>query len=219
VTAKWGTLDVTARRRRYVAVVIVGAVHILTLAIFIQARGTSHGSEEDTAPWTTLFFIPAEVVQRPPPAKVKPKSPSAIASPLVPLRAPEALSPITITPSASASAPQSNVDWMSELRNTAADAIKDRTGPGKPTDDAPSTPDSLWPAPLHHAGEQYTLETGELVVWVSDSCYMVSEPPLAGTPNAFAHLALTHTQCTGGPGPRSDLFKDLQAYKKRHPDE
>jgi hypothetical protein len=219
VTAKWGTLDVTARRRRYIAVVIVGAVHILILEVFIHSRDTGRGSEEDTTVWSTLFLVPAEVVQQPPPAKVKAKTPEATRPPTVPEPTPDSVSSITTTPSVPSSAPQSRVDWMSALQGTAADIIKDEARPGKATGTAPSKPHSLWPPPLHHAGEEYTLETGELVIWVSDRCYMVSEPPAAGTPNAFAHLALTHTQCAGSPGPRTDLFEDFPQYKKLHPAE
>jgi hypothetical protein len=207
-------------RRRYLAVVIVGAVHILILEIFIHARGARLESDEDTTVWSTLFFVPAEVVRQPPPTRIKAKSPSATrAAAEVPLPASETVSPITTTPGPTSSAPQSTVDWMSELHSVAADANSDRAGQGRATGKAASQPDSLWPQPLHHAGDQYTLETGELVVWVSDRCFLVSEPPTLGTPNAFAHLALTHTQCTGSPGPRSDLFKELPEYKKLHPDE
>jgi len=208
-----------ADRRRYIAIVIVGALHVLILEVFIHARGARREYEDDTPVWSTLFFVPAEVVPRPPPTKVKPKSTSAIQAPQVPLPTPETVSPITTSPNPTSSAPQSAVDWMSELHSAAADVYTDRVRQGRATGEVPSEPHSLWTPPLHHAGEQYTLTTGELVVWVSDRCFLVSEPPTLGTPNAFAHLALTHTQCTGNPGPRSDLFKDLSAYKKLHPDE
>src|SRR5665213_3104454 len=108
---------------------------------------------------------------------------------------------------------------MSELHSAAADVTTGRAGQRRGTDEAASKPHSLWTPPVHHAGEQYTLRTGELVVWVSDRCFVVSEPPALGTPNAFAHLAIPHTQCTGSPGPRSDLLKDLPAYQKLHPDD
>jgi hypothetical protein len=206
-------------RRRYFAIVIVGAAHILILDMFIHVRGARRGSEEDTAVWSTLFFVPAEVVQRPPPTKIKPKRPSALQPAQVPLPVPETLSPLTTTPGATSSSPESAVDWVSALHSAAADAMTDRTGRGGATGEAPNEPHSLWAPPQHHAGEQYTLSTGELIVWVSDRCYLVSEPPALGMPNAFAHLALTHTQCTGSPGPRSDLFKDLPAHKNLHPNE
>jgi hypothetical protein len=208
-----------AHRRRYVAIVIVGAVHILILEMLIHTRGAQQGVDEDTALWSTLIFIPAEVVQRPPPIKVRSTSPSAIQPPQLPLAAPATASPITAAPSPTSSAPRASVDWMSELHSAAAEVNLDRAGQGRATDEAPSKPQSLWAQPLHHAGEQYTLETGESVVWVSDRCFLVSEPPTLGTPNAFAHLALTHAQCTGSPGRRSDLFKDLPEYKKLHPQE
>jgi hypothetical protein len=206
-------------RRRYIAIVIVGAVHFLILDMFIHVRGARRGSEEDTAVWSTLFFVPAEVVQRPPPPKLKTKRPSTLEPPGVPLPAPETLSMLSTTPGATSSAPESAVDWMSALHSAAADAMTDRAGRRRATGEAPTEPHSLWAPPQHHAGEQYTLSTGELIVWVSERCYLVSEPPALGTPNAFAHLALTHTQCTGSPGPRSDLFKDLPTYQKLHPEE
>jgi hypothetical protein len=207
-------------RRRYSAIVIVGAVHVLILEIFIHARGARPGSEEGTTVWSTLFFVASDVVQRPPPpTKVKPKRPSTIQVPPLPMVAPEAVSSITTTPSPTSSAPHATVDWMSELHSAAAEVNSGRAGQGRAAGEAPLKPHSLWPPPLHDAGEQYTLKTGELVVSVSDRCFVVSEPPSLGAPNAFAHLNLTHTQCTGSLGPRSDLFKDLPEYKKLHPDE
>ena len=41
-------------------------------------------------------------------------------------------------------------------------------------------------APLHEAGEQYRLATGEWIVWVSPRCFIVSGVPPIGLPDVVA---------------------------------
>jgi len=55
-------------------------------------------------------------------------------------------------------------------------------------------------------------------VWVSDRCYIVAEPAPLGTPDVIARSRVTRTVCTTPHGPwEGELFKDLPAYKKYHP--
>jgi hypothetical protein len=69
-------------------------------------------------------------------------------------------------------------------------------------------------APAHHAGESYRDELGATIVWVSDKCYIESDPPLPGTPPALQGARVTRTVCPGiSNEPRGDLFKDLPAYR------
>jgi hypothetical protein len=199
--------------RRYLAIVVVGALHFLILEIFVRAPPVPQGPAEEPTVWSTLFFLPQEEVKRPQPVKIRPRNTAAISPSQVP--ATRSVSPMTTPPSPTTA--KSPVDWMSELNGAAAAVAAANGGQGGSSKEESSTSGSLWTPPVHTAGEQYRLSTGELVVWVSDRCFLVSEPPMAGTPNSAAHLALTHTQCND-PGPRSDLFKELPAYRKYRPD-
>ncbi len=70
----------------------------------------------------------------------------------------------------------------------------------------------------YYAGEQYQLETGQQIAWVSDKCYIIIDPPDPFTPNAFAHHAQARMGCSGASAPRGDLFKQSPTYQKLHPD-
>lgn len=67
----------------------------------------------------------------------------------------------------------------------------------------------------HYAGEEYTDSTGSHLVWISDSCYIISDPPLPGIPRG---LNFSRTNCVDYAKPPGELFKDLPAYKKYHPE-
>jgi hypothetical protein len=109
-----------------------------------------------------------------------------------------------------------SIDWNAEARRaaaavTAAPSVREfgRTPKGGfaegPKNSAPRM-----------AGEQYR-EGGDWIVWVSDRCYIVSAVPPVGLPDVLARSIPTRTVCKGNSGPRSDLFKDLPAYRKYHP--
>lgn len=202
-------------RQRYGAIVFVGALHILILEIIIHGPRSQQFPSDDTTAWSTLFFVPAEAVRIPPPVKSKPRNLSPLARPRLQPPAAEVALPITTTPDATQG--KASVDWMSELRTAATAVAGSQSGSGASEHGTPADSSSIWAPRVHFYGEQYQLRTGETVVWVSDHCYLVSEPPIAGTPSAFAHSALTHTACQAAPGPRSDMFKDLPAYEKFHP--
>jgi hypothetical protein len=108
------------------------------------------------------------------------------------------------------------IDWVAEARRAAAavtGARKVREFGRNPADSGPAPLRS----PAHQAGEQYRTEDGAWIVWVSDRCYIVSEVPPLGLPQVLARSIPTRTVCPGDSEPRGDLFKDLPAYKKYHP--
>ena len=69
-----------------------------------------------------------------------------------------------------------------------------------------------------HPGDSYRLEGGEEIQWVSDRCYVASDPPAPWEPDILKLAGMTHTVCLppNGPSP-GELFKSLPAYKKYHP--
>ena len=73
------------------------------------------------------------------------------------------------------------------------------------------------PTPAHQAGEGFRDLYGNNVVWVSDRCYVVSERTAGGTPDVLARSRPTHTVCVDAGASEGELFKDLPAYKKYHP--
>jgi len=112
-----------------------------------------------------------------------------------------------------------SIDWLAEAGRAAeAATAAPHTRSFGEIPKAPSWLGSSHSGPTHSAGEQYRFEDGEWIVWVSDRCFIVSEPPPLGMPDVFARSLGTHTVCQAPPGPgEGELFKDLPAYKKYHP--
>jgi hypothetical protein len=109
------------------------------------------------------------------------------------------------------------IDWVAEARRAAAavtGARKVREFGRNPADSGHAP---LRSSPAHEAGEQYRTADGGWIVWVSDRCYIVSEVPPLGLPQVLARSIPTRTVCQRDSEPRSDLFKDLPAYEKYHP--
>jgi hypothetical protein len=110
------------------------------------------------------------------------------------------------------------IDWLAEAGRAAeaATAAPLTRSFGK-MPQAPLWLGSSHSGPTHQAGDQYRLETGEWIVWVSDRCYIVSEPAPLGMPDVLARSRGTHTVCLPSAGAAGELFKDLPAYRKHHP--
>lgn len=124
-----------------------------------------------------------------------------------------------VSPNASASVRQrALIDWAEELRRVARAATSQGAESNATwSTAAPKAPASNYgtAASAHHAGDQYTNEVGEHVVWITDNCYMVSAPSLLTVPEVFARAMLLKTFCDGrSRAARGDLFSDFAAYRK-----
>jgi hypothetical protein len=77
---------------------------------------------------------------------------------------------------------------------------------------------SVFPEPpAHHAGEQHMLDTGEWIVFISDNCYQISSA-IPTVPIALGNGIGQSTFCLDNSStPRGDLFDQLPAYKRYHP--
>jgi len=165
---------------------------------------------------TLLWLTTAASPPKPPQAR-RTKTLSSRTS--TPRTSVEALAPIEPSAAAMSVAPAgAPIDWWKEGERV----VRERTRAA-----APPVQDgridlhieSSRDAPAHHAGESYRDEYGDAVVWVSEKCYIESAPPLPGTPPVFAAARTTRTVCPGASNaPRGDLFKDVPAYRKYHPD-
>jgi hypothetical protein len=136
-----------------------------------------------------------------------------------------ALPPTPVSPPVVASNQQpAPIDWTGEAQRAARDlAVRDAksisTPASSPAAGVPAA-NSWFPPPAHHKGDQYTNESGERIVWISDKCYQVSGSSLLTVPELFSKAMLPKTICPRhSRKPRGDLFKDLPAYKKYHPEE
>jgi hypothetical protein len=111
------------------------------------------------------------------------------------------------------------IDWADQA-HTVADSIAENTGAreGRSAPDLTAPQKSIFPEPpAHHAGEQHRLDTGEWIVFISDNCYQISSS-IPAVPTAPGNGIGQSTFCLDDSNtPRGDLFDQLPAYKRYHP--
>jgi hypothetical protein len=184
---------------------------LVVLTISLRTAARRLGSA-DFVP--TLIFLPST----PRPAATRRRPPIPNESAAISIPKPAATPPL---PAPVESGAGTSIDWIAEAERAARAAIA--APRARAFGEIPRAPD--WaksapapPSPKHEFGEQYRLATGELMVWVSDRCFIVSEPPPLGMPDVIARSLGTRMGCQPPAGPQEgELFKDLPAYKKYHP--
>jgi hypothetical protein len=204
---KWG-------RSRYIAILVVSAIHLGVVIALILTVKSLHLTAP--APQTIdLLVLPSNIDARKPepPPTLQSRSKRALSLPVPPSSA------ITVNPSAEAtdSVEAPGVDWAQEARNVAAGIAKE-TSPGRSGEPPASPPSAFAPPPPHHKGEQIPTADGRWILYVSDDCYQVSKEITAITNATNTGIGI-QTYCTRrSKAPRGDLFDQLPAYKKYHPD-
>jgi hypothetical protein len=199
------------KKRPFVLVAVVGA-HAVIIGVLIGAsRGIRLSSSIGIG--MTAFILkraehPRARISRPRLGDV-----TALVTPRV--------QPITLIPAFALMSPARHaIDWNASAKSAVATALKPqkRVTFGFPTAISPIMRGALVPdSSGHHAGDSYTIPGGEEVVWVSDQCYVASDPPVLWEPDIFKRAAITHTVCVPPSGPPAgELFKSLPAYKKYH---
>jgi hypothetical protein len=196
---------------RGVAFAAVVALHA-GLVIVMGALRTPT-SPASTGFVSALIFLTAPLPPVAPANRRRPQPPDESSS-VAPIEAPTAFPPMMGWPLDADNA----IDWAAEARRAAAGVTASQkfrefgrvAGAGSGQGPRRS-------APAHEAGEQYRDEFGEWIVWVSDRCYLVSDTPTLGLPQVLARSIPARTVCQGDAQPRSDLFKDLPAYRTYHP--
>jgi hypothetical protein len=195
---------------RAAAFAVVAAGHAGALLILAMTLDTRIRSRPAAGAVSTWILLPATRTRerRPEPDIEQP-------APIEPL----ALPPIPPPDVRLQGGAHGSIDWLAEAARAAEDttAAPHTRSFGK-MPEGPAWLGSSGRAPAHQAGDQYRLDTGAWVVWVSDRCYIISEPAPLGTPDVFARSQGTQVACQAPPGPPpGELFKDLPAYKKYHP--
>jgi hypothetical protein len=202
-------------KNRYFVLVTVAGAHALVLGVLLGESRNLRLSSPGGTPLTAFILMR--------PARLRPpwvhRARGGGAAPIAPL-----VAPVTIAPPA-AVAMRANgraVDWEAAARQAAAAALErgKRISFGFPAGGksaitlgvpSPSTP-------AHYAGESDRTPGGEVTEWISDRCYIISDPPVPGTPDFLKNARVTRGGCLPPPGPDpGELFKSLPVYRKLHP--
>jgi hypothetical protein len=208
-----------SRPHRYVALLFVVVLHFGLVTVLVLASRTRARSPTGQSLATTLVLLPkaAAIVPSAPPIQMRLPPVAPVAPPTVPI-------PSITSPSIDdADDAPARVDWRGEATRAAAAISKSLEMPEKPQERRRTSSDPgprpWFPRSKHHAGEEYTDQTGNKVVWINDKCYIRSSAPIIGVPDLIARGMLSATFCPRDSGPaRGDLFEALPAYKKLHPE-
>ena len=202
-------------KRRYLVLAPVVGVHALVLGILLSSSRTLSLSAPGGNPLRA--FILTRAARRHPPVE---RPPTGVSSSLIaPL-----VEPITVAPPAPVAVGPSGrtIDWNAAAKRAAATILEPRKRisfgfpPGGKSAITLGVPSPHTPA--HHAGESDRTPDGEVTEWISDRCYIVSDPPSPFAPESLSHAGVTRSGCLPPPGPDpGELFKSLPAYKKLHP--
>jgi hypothetical protein len=199
---------------RAAAVGVVLAAHAGVLVVLSIELDRRAGQPVPASPVSALILLSLPI--RVPPPDRRRKRDLEEAAPIEPLAVPPIPAP-DIELRGEVHAP---IDWLAEAGRAAeaATAATPHTRAFGRMPQAPSWLGSSHSGAQHHAGDQYRLETGEWIVWVSDRCYIISEPAPLGMPDVLARSRGTQITCQAPAGPPpGELFKALPAYRKYHP--
>jgi type IV secretory pathway VirB10-like protein len=202
------------RWRRAALFIAIVAAHVLVIWLFPSDR--TRRDEPEEVSFATIFLPERKMEQPPTPqSRGQGRAGRTKAPQMVPRdnAVPVSSAPQPTQPQSTA--PQ-QIDWSEEARRVAQAAANNAAASrGSPRPDY-ATPSGIWPAPSHHAGEQWQLSNGDWMVWVSSRCYQISKSIPA--PGGASGHSLPETVCPQSNDPRGDLFKELPEYKKNHPD-
>lgn len=201
-------------KRRYLVLAAVVGIHVLVLGMLFSSSRTLRLSAPGGNPLRA--FILTRAARRHP--SVGPAPLGERPSPIAPL-----VEPITLPPPAVAVTRNGRaIDWSAAAKRAATTVLQPRKrisfgfpsgGKSAITLGVPSPH-----TPAHHAGESDRTPDGEVTEWISDRCYIVSDPPSPFAPESFRHAGVTRSGCLPPPGPDpGELFKSLPAYKRLHP--
>jgi hypothetical protein len=203
------------RPSRYGVLLVVLGFHVSLIALFIASSKTLRLS----VPTMTLI----EVAFLPPVTAQRVRTNTSPSPPLDKTRVtPSDDATLTLSPELVPAVGTFGVpiDWADQAHTVAASAVANtdpHEGGLPPNLTAPQK--SIFPEPpSHHAGEQHRLDTGEWIVFISDNCYQFSSA-IPTAPTALANGIGQSTFCLDNSNtPRGDLFDQLPAYKRYHPD-
>jgi hypothetical protein len=200
-------------RTRYSVLLLVLALHLAAITLLIAF---SKQRLRFSAPTSAI-----ELLLLPPRSSAAAK---VLTEPTVPESLPKIypnpgpVNALTLVPQAGKSGESSGaaIDWAAEAQSVAAQIVANSVTADPAHGDEPRPPKSIFPGPpAHHAGDEITMPSGERAVFVSDDCYQVAASQPANASNTGM---VNPTYCTGrSKTPRGDLFDQLPAYQRFHP--
>jgi len=196
---------------RYMAFLIVVVFHAVLIAALVEAFRTRPAGVSSN-PVEMLFLAPAAPRVR----SIVPPASRASDFPM-----PKGMVLIGPPPAVSAPAAPQSIDWDLEAHRIAATMAAAESGsPDQNNPVVSASPGSVWRAPpAHRAGEQFIGSNGERIVYTGNNCYQQMDA-IQSPENALNTGKGVQTYCVGGSkGARGDLFAQLAAYKKYHPQE
>jgi hypothetical protein len=200
-------------RSRYVALLGVLALHVAVLTGLVIAAKTRIQAIPTATP-IALLVLPQNAAPTAPPPPTMSDRRKKVSPVLVP-PPPDALT--AITPNSTPDIAGPPIDWSQEAHDVAANIA--RSAPALEETRPPILSNSPFAAPPpHQRGEQIPMADGRWMVFVSEDCYQLSKE-ITHITNATNTKAKIQIYCNRkSKVPRGDLFNQLPAYKKYHPD-
>lgn len=200
-------------RSRYAVLLGVLTLHVAVLTGLVLAAKTRLHATPAATP-IELLVLPQNVAPTAPPTPTSPdRRKKVTAAPLPP--PPDALTAIAPNSTSDVAGPQ--MDWSQEAHDVAANIA--RSAPALEETRPSILSNSPFAAPPpHHRGEQIPTADGRWMVFVSEDCYQLSKDITHITNATNTGVAIQIYCNRRSKEPRGDLFKQLPAYKKYHPD-
>jgi hypothetical protein len=199
-------------RSRYAALLGVLVLHVAVLTGLVIAAKTRKAMPTAT-PIELLVVPPKAAPAAPPPPTLaeRRKKVSALSVP----PPPDALT--VTTPNSTPEMAGPPIDWSQEAHDVAASIA--RSAPALEETRPRILSNSPFAAPpTHKKGDQVPTADGRWMVFVSEDCYQLSKE-ITHITNATNTGVKIQTYCNRkSKEPRGDLFNQLPAYKKYHPD-
>jgi hypothetical protein len=203
------------KRSRYASWAAVVTLHIAVLTAIFLAPKTRIATPTAMAP-TELLTLPRSVRRQgpiPAPSLVTPDL-QVRPLPLPPMTPSDAIAEI---PAADGNDSGTTIDWVQAALDAAARFAE--RGNNEPTAAEPTAISPFPRAAPHHKGEQIPTAEGRSMVFVSENCYQLSKEItyIENKTNAGKKIQIYCNRRSKTP--RGDLFEQLPAYKRLHPDE
>lgn len=202
------------KRSRYASWAAVVTLHIAVLTALFLAPKTRIATP--TMASVEFLTLPRSVRRQ------EPISPPSLVTPDLQIR-PQPPSPMTPSdaiaeiPAADGNDPREAIDWAQAAHDAAARFAE--RGNSEPSAAEPTAISPFRQAAPHHKGEQIPTAEGRSMVFVSENCYQFSKE-ITYIENKSNTGQKIQTYCNRrSKTPRGDLFEQLPAYKRLHPDQ
>jgi hypothetical protein len=200
-------------RSRYAALLGVLALHLALLTGLLLAAKTRLHTTPSATPMELLVLPQNFAPTAAPSPTSSDRRKKVTVAPPPPLDALGA-----ITPNSTSDVVGPPVDWFQEAHDVAANIARGAPALEETRPSILSNSPFAEPPP-HHKGEQIPTADGRSMVFVSENCYQFSKE-ITYIENKTNTGKKIQIYCNRrSKTPRGDLFKQLPAYKKYHPDD